>query len=133
MIERENPSGLHRLGGVSLAVRADNLVFLAGQVPTDASGRVVGDDAEAQLRQVFQNIRVACEAMGGGIHSVVKTTTMLTDPSYYDILVRLRSEVYGDAPPANSTIVLPQLARPEWLVEVEAIAWIPSTRPNTDG
>ena len=58
----------------SHAIRAGNVLYLAGQVAFDRNGEIVGDTVEEQARQVRQNIRDILEAAGSSIADVVKVT-----------------------------------------------------------
>ena len=54
-------------------VNRGSIVYLSGQVPSDASGKLVGEgDFEAQVEQVFANLKIAVEAAGGSMADIVK-------------------------------------------------------------
>lgn len=113
------------IGYSQLAIAdAGTLVFIAGQVALDAAGNVVGkDDFHAQIRQVFQNLDAAVKAAGGTFHDVIKLNSYLLDLSHLATFRAVRDE-YIDLknPPASTAVQVPRLFRPEFLVEVEAIA-----------
>jgi enamine deaminase RidA (YjgF/YER057c/UK114 family) len=93
-------------------------------VAFDSLGRVVGPgDFSAQLEQVYGNLARALASVGGSLRDLVKTTTYITDLSQIGVLREIRAR-YLDAthPPTNTLIPLPALARPELLVEIEAVA-----------
>src|ERR1700688_5208800 len=59
-------------------VNRGTIVYLSGQVPSDASGKVVGEgDFEAQVEQIFRNLKLAVEAAGGVMADIVKLNTYL--------------------------------------------------------
>jgi enamine deaminase RidA (YjgF/YER057c/UK114 family) len=62
------------------------------------------------------------EAGGGTLANIVKITTFLTDIRYREELVPIREEFFGRKTPAVSQVAVSALGRPEWLIEVEAIA-----------
>lgn len=109
----------------SQAVTLGNLVFVAGQVPLDAAGELVGrDDVQAQTEQVFKNLEAVLNAAGSGLHLVGKVTVFTTNIEYRPIIHEIRSRIFRDIGhyPASTLAVITSLAQPEWLVEIEAIA-----------
>ena len=109
------------------AVRAGNLLFVSGCVSVDAEGAVVGvGDVVAQARQVFENIRLCLAAAGATFADVVKVTTFLTDIADRARINPVRQEFFGDARPASTLVEVSALVLPEFLIEVEAVAVIPS-------
>lgn len=120
-----NPSGLTRPTGYThVVVAADHrTAYVAGQVAFDSAGKVVGvGDFQAQAEQVFTNLRVALASVGASFRDVVKTTTFITDLKNLPALRETRAR-YFDAthPPANSLIPVTTLARPDLLLEIEAV------------
>ena len=109
------------------AVRAGNLLFVSGCVSVDAEGAVVGvGDGVAQARQVLANIGLALAAAGASPADVVKVTTFLTDIADRARINPVRQEFFGDARPASTLVEVSALVLPEFLIEVEAVALIPS-------
>jgi 2-iminobutanoate/2-iminopropanoate deaminase len=109
----------------SQATRMGELIFVAGQVPCDRSGAIVGkDDIRAQTEQVFANLRAVLEAAGCGLADVGKVTVFTTKLEYRPVIHEIRSRVFGDVGhlPASTLAVVTSLANPDWLVEIEAIA-----------
>lgn len=123
-IERVNPDNVYHLKGLSATVKIGNTVHISGQIALDNDMNTVGDDAATQLKQIYKNLDDLCRAHGGGLANMVKTITYITDLDQYAAVSAAREEAYGDNPPANSTIVVSALAKPEWLVEIEGIAYI---------
>ncbi len=104
-------------------VRELNLIFVSGQVSLDASGQVVAHgDMEGQARQAFANIRDLLEASGSGMERVIKVTYFTTDMSRWEDVARARAEVFSDFWPASTTMEVSGLHRPEYLIEIEAVA-----------
>ena len=124
-----NPPGLVRPTGYTHdVVSADGrTAYVAGQVALDSSGALVGkDDFRAQAERVYANLRVALASVGASFEDLVKTTTYVTDRKHVAILREVRTRVMGAArPPANTLLVVGGLARPELLLEIEAVAQVP--------
>ena len=107
-------------------VQVGEFLFVSGHASTDASGNLVGlGDCEVQTRQVMSNIRTVLEAAGGSMADVIKITCFLTDVADYAAYGKVRIETFPNAPPASSTVIVAGLVRPEFLVEVEAVAHLP--------
>jgi enamine deaminase RidA (YjgF/YER057c/UK114 family) len=102
-------------------------IYVAGQVAMDASGTLVGkDDFRAQVDQAFKNINAAVQAAGGDFHSVIKLTYFCAesvDAAQIPSLREIRDKYVDTAhPPTSTLVVVKRLARPEWLIEIEAVA-----------
>ena len=101
------------------------LIFTAGACPLDDQGRVVGPgDIAAQMRQAFDNLRIALEECGAELRDVLKSTIFVAS-SRRDDLVMAWEEVargFGDHDPPSSLLGVAVLGYPDQLVEIEAIA-----------
>jgi reactive intermediate/imine deaminase len=107
-------------------VEAGPLLFLSGQVSLDADGKLVGEgDVKAQARQVFENLRIQVEANGGTMADIVKVTVFVKDISTFQSLSELRQSYFPSNGPASTIVEISNLAWPEFLIEVEAVAVIP--------
>jgi enamine deaminase RidA (YjgF/YER057c/UK114 family) len=103
------------------------IVYIAGQIALDKSGNLVGkDDFRAQVQQVFENLKAAVEASGGDFNSVIKLNIYCAagvDPGQLPVLREVRDKYVNTGNPPTSTLVFVQrLVRPEWLIEVDAVA-----------
>ena len=119
------PDGLPPVSGYSHAVAATGrLVVISGQVPADGEGMPVGpDDPAAQVRQVFENLTAALAAAGARMDQVVKLTVYLTDLADLPVFRHVRDEyILADRPPASSLVQVSALVRPEFRIEVDALA-----------
>ncbi|MEA3403539.1 MAG: RidA family protein [Armatimonadota bacterium] len=106
-------------------VQGGRTLYIAGQVALDADGQLVGEeDFRAQARQVFRNLQAIVEEAGGSMADIVKMTTFLTDMSDYTAFVEVRSEYIPAPYPAATLVEVSSLVRPEWMVEVDAVAVI---------
>jgi len=125
-VQLSNPSSIHApLGYSHLAVvTGGELIIIAGQVPMDAKGRLVGaGDFAAQTAQVFRNVLAALEAAGAGPRSLVKITTFVTDITQIAAFREIRDQFLDPAhQPASTLVQVARLVRPEWMIEIEAVA-----------
>ena len=110
--------------GYSHAMRAGGLLFIAGQVPLDADGALVGKgDMAAQARQAFVNLGAVLTAAGATYRDLVKLTYFVTDIDQVAAIRAVRDEfVDVGNPPASTLVEVSRLFQPGLLIEVEAIA-----------
>ena len=106
----------------SAGIKANGFVFTAGQVGTDPkTGQVAGPDVASQTRQAIANIRAILEAGGSSLQNLVKTTVFLTDLRTFEEMNAVYRELIPEPRPGRSTVEA-RLARPDLLVEIEAVA-----------
>jgi enamine deaminase RidA (YjgF/YER057c/UK114 family) len=110
-------------------VNKGTLVYIAGQVSADASGKLVGEgDFEAQVEQVFKNLKLALEAAGATMADIVKLNSYLVAEVSQDDIPKMRAirdrYLNKEKPPASTLVVVSRLARPGWLIEIEVVAAI---------
>ena len=110
-------------------VNKGTLVYIAGQVSSDASGKLIGEgNFEAQVEQVFKNLKLALEAAGAAMTDIVKMNTYLAAEVSQDDLPKMRAirdrHLNKEKPPASTLVVVSRLARPGWLIEIEVVAAI---------
>lgn len=124
-----NPPQMHAPVGYShvAEVTSGKLIYLAGQVALDPAGKLVGQgDFGAQARQVFANLKAALAAAGADFSKVVKLNCYCVDtvdPAEMATFRTVRDTFVNTAnPPASTFVVVRRLVRPEWLIEVEAVA-----------
>jgi 2-iminobutanoate/2-iminopropanoate deaminase len=96
-------------------------LLLSGQVGVTPDGGT-GESFEAQARAAFANIKALLEAAGMGFADVVKLQIFLTSVDNIPIYRQVRDEFLGDLTVASTLLVVAGLARPEWKIEVEAVA-----------
>jgi reactive intermediate/imine deaminase len=125
-----DPETLPRPFGYSqvVEVRAGRIVYISGQVPLDSNNQLVGaGDFVAQARQVFENVRLALEAVGLTFDHVVKTQFFLTDVANLPKVREIRDQfVNTQRPPASTWVEVSALFRSDVLFEMDAIAVAPS-------
>ena len=95
------------IGPYSHAVRAGNLLYVAGQPGIDPETRIpAGDTIETQGRQAFENLSRVLRAAGSSMAQVVKTTVFLADASAFQSLNELYLEYFPESPPVRSTPIV---------------------------
>ena len=127
-----NPEGACQAQGLYSHVGTPDgkLMFIAGQLAVGADGNVVGRlDFEVQLRQVFSNLGDVLRGLGGDYNNVVKFTTYVAHSQHLEIFHKVRAELFpklfkGDAFPPNTLLVIDRFVKEDFLVEVEAVAYI---------
>ncbi|MCE7904202.1 MAG: RidA family protein [Anaerolineae bacterium CFX3] len=118
------PNAPRAIGPYSQAVRADGLVFTAGQIGLDPSTmEMVAGGVEEQTRQVLTNLKSVLEAAGSSLGRVVKTTVFLTDMANFAAMNAIYAEFFPDEPPARSAVAAAGLPKGA-LVEIEAVALV---------
>lgn len=124
-----NPEGLPvPRGSYSLVniAQPGRMVFIAGQTASDHEGKVVGvGDAREQTRYVLGKIQRAVEAVGGTLNDIVAMNVFTTDVRYHRDINETRREVLGANFPTSTMVQVVALARPELLMEINAVAVIP--------
>jgi enamine deaminase RidA (YjgF/YER057c/UK114 family) len=110
-------------------VNKGTIVYVSGQVPVDASGKLIGEgDFEAQVEQVFRNLKLAVQAAGGTMADIVKLNYYVVaelDQASVPKLRPIRDRYLNmENPPASTFLVVARLMRPGWLIEIEAVAAI---------
>jgi len=108
-------------------VARGSIVFVRGQIgqDLDTNASVAIGDAGGQAEQAMANIRMLLEESGSCLDHVCKITIYLTDPRYREAVYRVVGKWLKGVHPVSTGIVVSALARPEWLVEIDAIAVIP--------
>ena len=122
-----SPSRYAPVIGFSSAVRAGDLVFVAGTTAVDSSGDIVGrDDPYAQTQEVMRKISAALAAVGADLSCVVQTRVYLVHAQDWEHVGLAHGEVFADHPPAATMVVVAGLLDPRMLVEIEAVAYLGS-------
>ncbi len=102
-------------------------IFLRGQCPQDldTAENITSHDPVDQTHKVMQNIRQLVEESGGKMEHVTKLVVYLTDVRHRQAVYRTMGEYIKGVHPVCTGLVVVALARPEWLVEIDATAVIP--------
>lgn len=102
-------------------------VFLRGQCPQDldTARNIDSADPVEQTHKVMQNIAQLLDEVGSNMGHVVKLVVYLTDVRHREAVYRTMGEYIRDVHPVCTGLTVVALARPEWLVEIDATAVIP--------
>ncbi len=108
-------------------VARGTMVFLRGQVGQniDTTESVAIGDAAGQTEQAMANIKMLLDEAGSCLEHITKVTIYITDPRYREAVYRVVGKWLKGVYPVSTGLVVSGLARPEWVVEVEAVAVIP--------
>ena len=126
MHKRHNPDTVvEAFGkGYSQAMEIDpnkRWLFTAGQVGVAPDGNTM-DSIEGQVAQTWANIIALLNEGGMGIDDIVKITGYIVGKENFSAYAAGRKKALGEARPASTAIIVPALAMPQWLVEIEVIA-----------
>ena len=98
-------------------------VVIAGQLPRDQAGNVVGKgDLKAQIEQVGKNVGACLAGGGASVKDIVFTVSYVTQPAEFMKYADLRLRYFGPPTPQSAILPVPQLAGPDYLLQVEAFA-----------
>jgi 2-iminobutanoate/2-iminopropanoate deaminase len=121
----QNPRDVHAPVGpyshTAVVPGGTELIFISGQVGMRPDGTIPSAFAD-QAEVTFQNVRSCLKAHGLGIEAVVKLGVFLLPGQDFQVLRAVRERHFGTHRPTSTTVYVPQLASPAFLVEVEAIA-----------
>ena len=106
------------------AVVAGDTIYLRGQIgqDLDTSESVGVGDVAAQAEQAIANIDPLLREAGSALQDIVKVTVYLVDPRYREPVYRVMGRWLSGVYPVSTGLIVSALARPEWLVEIDAIA-----------
>jgi|ERR1700687_4888224 len=115
------PKAPAAIGVYSQAVRVGNTIWVSGQIPLDpATKELVTGGIEAQVRQVFENIKAIVGAAGASLDEVVKATVFLTNLSHFALVNNIMAEYFREPYPARAAVGVAALPRGAE-IEVECI------------
>lgn len=131
-VEHLNPEHLHRSPAYSQAVAVSGnakTVYVGGQNAVDAEGKLVGAaDLKAQSVRAIKNVELAVIEAGGRLENVVKWNVFIVEgqPIPLGFEAFLETWPAGEEPPVVTVAIVAGLGNPDYLVEIEAVAIIPS-------
>ena len=109
------------IGTYSQAVKTGKTVYFSGQIPLLAETmEFVSEEIEAQIHQVFKNLRFVAEAAGGDLNQMVKLNIFLTDLGCFPIVNQVMEEYFSAPYPARAAIGVSQLPKGA-LVEMDGV------------
>ena len=103
-------------------------VWMRGQCPQnlDDGGNITSIDPAEQTHKVMKNIKQLIEETGGTMNHLVKIVVYITDIKNREVIYQVIGEYIKNVHPVSTGLVVERLARPEWLVEIDATAVIPT-------
>ncbi len=109
----------------AIKVTGGTTIYLAGVgATTDENGKSLGGDFDGQVRASFERIRVNLARAGGTLDDIVTMTVFIRDMQYGAHFTQIRRELFSQGYPCSALIGIDSLARPEMMVEIQAIAVI---------
>ncbi|MDR3351495.1 MAG: RidA family protein [Zoogloeaceae bacterium] len=111
------------IGTYSQAIRVGNTVYLSGQIGIDPARAALVEGIDAQITQVFENLKAVAEAAGGSLADVVKLNVYLTDLAHFGKVNETMARYFRAPYPARAALgvqALPKGAE----VEADAILWL---------
>lgn len=125
------PNAPAAIGTYSQAIEAGGTVYLSGQIGLDPKSGELAPGIDAQVEQVFLNLRAVAQAAGGGFAHFVRVTVYLTDLAHFAKVNEAMARHFVQPYPARATVGVASLPRGA-LVEVDAIMQLPPHRPRAD-
>ena len=115
----------------AVVTRGGRTVWMRGQCPQDldTAENLASHDPAEQTHLVMRNIRQLIEEAGGRMEHLVKVVVYITDVRHREAVYRAMGAHLGGVHPVSTGLVVHALARPEWLVEIDATAVIPDDAP----
>jgi len=108
------------IGTYSQAIRAANTVYLSGQIGLQPATMTLAEGIDAQIHQVFRNLRAVAAAAGAALDDAVKVTVFLTDMGNFARVNEAMAQYFVPPYPARAAVGVASLPRGA-LVEIEAI------------
>ncbi|MBI2829539.1 MAG: RidA family protein [Chloroflexi bacterium] len=115
------PSNVHPSRGYSHAIKVGNTVYVSGQVGVREDNQVPAEFKE-QAGQALENLKRVLTSAGASFDNIVKLNIYVKTLEFMDSFRELRRNYFGDYYPASTLVQVVSLARPELLIEIEAIA-----------
>ena len=111
----------------AVVTKAGRTVWMRGQCPQnlDDARNIESHDPAEQTHKVMQNIRQLIEEAGGDMSHLVKLVVYITDVRHREAIYRTMGNYIKGVYPVSTGLVVQALARPDWLVEIDATAVIP--------
>jgi enamine deaminase RidA (YjgF/YER057c/UK114 family) len=137
MAEAFNAPGVAKPFGIfsTAAWQGDGEVLhIAGTVSQDADGKsVAAGDIAGQTRQTLKNIRTILDSVGGRMEDIVSVIVYVTDMAGLKDIHEVRAEFFKPPYPASTLVQVQALVKPEYLIEISAVASIPKSRAKRPG
>jgi reactive intermediate/imine deaminase len=108
------------IGTYSQAVKIGGTVYLSGQIALDPVTMALKEGIEAQIVQVFENLKAVCEAAGGGLADIAKLNIYLTDLAHFALVSEIMARYFTEPYPARAAVGVAALPRGA-LVEMDGV------------
>lgn len=109
------------IGPYSQAVEYSGLVYVSGQIPMTAEGKLQAVTIEEQTHQVIHNLRAILQEAGTWLHNTLKVTVYLSNMDDFDKMNEVYAEHFGNHRPARTTVEVSRLPK-DVKIEIEVIA-----------
>jgi enamine deaminase RidA (YjgF/YER057c/UK114 family) len=130
-LKHVNPASLPKTSGFTLVVEATGgrTLYVSGLIASDQSRNIVGKgDIRVQTREIFEKLKTALASSGATLDDVAKITIFMKDMADLQGFREVRDSYFKNDPPASSLVQIVSLVHPDALLEVEAVAVVPSDR-----
>lgn len=114
------PHAPDAIGTYSQAIQVDDTVYLSGQIALHPETMVLAEGIEAQIHQVFHNLRCVAESAGGSLKDVVKLTVYLVDLADFATVNEIMAKYVASPYPARAVVQVSALPRGA-LVEIDGV------------
>lgn len=102
------------------------LVFISGMTARTQDGSIAGvGNIEIQTRQVCENLKACVEEAGGSMDDICRVDVYVRNIEYFDVIHKVRREYFKEPSPASTMVEVTKMVKPEYLIEISAIAVIP--------
>lgn len=116
----QTPDAPAAIGTYSQAVRVGSTVYLSGQIGLEPESMQLADGIDAQIHQVFRNLRAVTVAAGGDLAGIAKLNIFLTDLAHFGRVNEIMAEYFSAPYPARAAVGVASLPRGA-MVEADAI------------
>ena len=123
----DTPKAYRSKSPLAQAIVDGNLIFVSGMPPVDSQGQTVEGDVTVQTRRVMDNLKIILEEAGASMDGVVRTTLFYTHREDYMAIDAVYREYFDKTVPSRSAVIVAGLVRPEWRLEIDAIATVPAS------
>jgi enamine deaminase RidA (YjgF/YER057c/UK114 family) len=111
-----------------MIVRANNTVYVRGQTAMDLDGKIIGiGDPAAQAENAMACVKILLEEAGARLEDIVKITIYITDRAYREPVYQVVGKWLKGVYPVSTGLIVEGLARPEYLMEIDVVAEVPSS------
>jgi enamine deaminase RidA (YjgF/YER057c/UK114 family) len=111
-----------------MIVRANNTVYVRGQTAMDLDGKIIGiGDPAAQAENAMACVKILLEEAGARLKDIVKITIYITDRAYREPVYQVVGKWLKGVYPVSTGLIVEGLARPEYLMEIDVVAEVPSS------